>query len=283
MAGSLCEGLGRRKRQPRIGRRPLSGFSSTCVSRRRYSRRPPAGSTRQARLAGWPWPGRIAPGTARRARASSPRRRIRRGYRILEVHDSPVPGVPDTGEKQWVSPGCRSTDRPVAGSVVRWFGSSHQPASAGPGDDYWEYCPWLFVGEESARLCGRGFIDLLPDEVNRKAVSFRLLWNIGKFPQESGEKTLAKSAQAEISPASRRASAGTSEAGSRRRRKRVCRMSSSSSTSRSWRCSVSPLPARWPNSPSARVRRRSPSVMAAFRPWRNTLCGWVEVYQLRGM
>lgn len=39
-------------------------------------------------------------GTARRARASSPRRRIRRGYRILEVHDSPVPGVPDTGEKQ---------------------------------------------------------------------------------------------------------------------------------------------------------------------------------------
>lgn len=143
MAGSLCEGLGRRKRQTRIGRRPLSGFSSTCVSRRRYSRRPPAGSTRQARLAGWPWPGRIAPGTARRARASSPRRRIRRGYRILEVHDSPVPGVPDTGEKQWVSPGCRSTDRPVAGSVVRWFGSSHQPASAGPGDDYWEYCPWL--------------------------------------------------------------------------------------------------------------------------------------------
>ena len=80
MAGSLCEGLEQEKASAAHGRRPLSGFSSTCVSRRRYSRRPPAGSTREARRMAVA--GRDRVGGLRRARASSPRRRIRRGYRI---------------------------------------------------------------------------------------------------------------------------------------------------------------------------------------------------------
>ena len=141
----------------------------------------------------------------------------------------------------------------------------------------------LREGEESARLCGRGFIDLLPDEVNRKSRFVQASWNIGKFRRSPAKRHRPKRSGGDQS-ASRRASAGTSEAGSRRRRKRVCRDVQQFLDVAQLALQRPPLPARWPNSLSARVRRRSPSVMAAFGPWRNTLCGWVGgVPVARGM